>query len=395
MKSRDRVLKAIRCEPTDRVPMQMAFTPEFAERLRGDLSLEGKVSGNPHSAEAAYDLEIALGVDILRTSVGWVNSYYRGNEAYTDEWGVRFVPAEYTTRFGTGYYTEPVGHPLADAKALESYVVPDPERPELYTGVERLLCEHGNEHWIVGETVTTILETAGALRGLPQLLMDLVEDPGLADRILEIPFRYHLAAAKRMVRMGVDMIWVGDDVGTQRGLLLSPRLWRKHLKPRMARFIAEIKSINPALLVAYHSDGDIRPIIPELIEIGIDVLNPIQPRCMDPAEIKRDYGDRLAIWGTIDEQYTLPFGTPDDVRREVCLRLETVGMGGGFIIGPTHHLQLDTPLENFWAMVETITGQPRPSGPGAQVLKELQLGPHGGYSYRPSMFAIPERNSLP
>jgi uroporphyrinogen decarboxylase len=356
MRSRDRVLRALHREPTDRVPMQIAFTPEFARRLRADLHLEGKVSGNPHSDEAAYDLEIALGVDILRSSVGWVNSYYRGNEAYTDEWGVEFVPAQYTTRFGNGYYTEPTGHPLADAKALDTYKVPDPERPELYLGVEKLLREHRAEHWIVGETVTTILETAGALRGLPQLLVDFMEDPDLARAILEIPFHYHLAAAKRMVRMGVDMIWLGDDVGTQRGMLFSPQLWRTFLKPYMARFISEIKALNRDLLVAYHSDGDIRLIIPELIEIGIDVLNPIQPRCMDPAEIKRLFGDRLALWGTIDEQHTLPFGTPEEVRREVLLRLETVGKGGGFIIGPTHHVQLDTPLENFWAMVESIAG---------------------------------------
>ena len=106
--------------------------------------------------------------------------------------------------------------------------------------------------------------------------------------------------------------------------------------------------------MAYHCDGDLRQIIPELIEIGVDVLNPIQPACMDPAEIKRQYGDRLCFWGSIDEQHTLPFGTPDDVRREVLRRLETIGSDGGLILGPTHHVQLDTPMENFWAMVETI-----------------------------------------
>ncbi len=100
------------------------------------------------------------------------------------------------------------------------------------------------------------------------------------------------------------------------------------------------------------------PIIPELIEVGVDVLNPIQPACMDPAELKRQYGDRLCFWGTIDEQYTLPFGTPEQVRDEVCQRLATVGRGGGLIIGPTHHVQLDTPMENLWALVRTITETP-------------------------------------
>ena len=116
--------------------------------------------------------------------------------------------------------------------------------------------------------------------------------------------------------------------------------------------------MNPKVKLAYHCDGNLRAIIPELIEIGVDVLNPIQPACMDPAEIKQRYGDRLCFWGSLDEQHTLPFGTPDDVRREVLSRLRTIGCSGGLIIGPTHHVQLDTPLENFWAMVDTIRGTP-------------------------------------
>jgi uroporphyrinogen-III decarboxylase len=110
--------------------------------------------------------------------------------------------------------------------------------------------------------------------------------------------------------------------------------------------------------VAYHSDGNIEPIIPDLIEIGLDVLNPIQPQSMDPADIKRKYGDRLCFWGSIDEQYTLPYGAPAEVEAEVLTRLKTLGQNGGLILGPTHHVQLDTPLDNFWAMVKVITGTP-------------------------------------
>jgi uroporphyrinogen-III decarboxylase len=104
----------------------------------------------------------------------------------------------------------------------------------------------------------------------------------------------------------------------------------------------------------------IYPIIPDLIEIGLDVLNPIQPACMDPVRLKREYGDKLSFWGSIDEQHTLPFGTPADVRREVLTRLDTIGKGGGLIIGPTHFVQLDTPMENFNTMIETITRTPYP-----------------------------------
>ena len=150
------------------------------------------------------------------------------------------------------------------------------------------------------------------------------------------------------------MIWTGDDIGGQSAMMLSPALWRRLFKPRMAKFFAELKRLNPNVKIAYHSDGVIHPIIPDLIEIGLDVLNPVQPACMDPVQLKREYGGHLCFWGSIDEQHTLPFGTPADVREEVRTRLATLGKGGGLILGPTHHVQLDTPMENFWAMVDTI-----------------------------------------
>ena len=190
--------------------------------------------------------------------------------------------------------------------------------------------------------------------------MDLASDPVLANAILDIPEAYHLRAAEILVELGVDMIRMGDDMGTQRGMLMAPKMWREFFKPRMARFISTLKAINPDLMIAYHSDGDIRPIIPDLIEIGLDVLNPIQPACMAPAWIKKEYGGRLSFWGTIDEQHTLPFGSEDDVRDEVIERLRTTGDGGGLIIGPTHHVQLDTPMENFRAMVDTVRGTSYP-----------------------------------
>jgi uroporphyrinogen-III decarboxylase len=221
-----------------------------------------------------------------------------------------------------------------------------------------MIREFKDDYWIVGVTVTTILETAWALRGLEQMFVDMLLDPDLANHLLDIPYHYHLTAARKLVELGVDMIWTGDDIGAQHSMLIAPKTWRKLLKPRMANFIEELRAINPNIKIAYHSDGDIRPVIGDLIEIGVDVLNPIQPASMDPAEIKRTYGDRLCFWGTIDEQHTLPFGAAADVRAEVLERLRTIGQGGGLILAPTHHVQLDTPLENFWAMVETIRNTP-------------------------------------
>jgi uroporphyrinogen decarboxylase len=357
MKHRDRVALALNHEKPDRCPMQISFTPEFSARLREDMGQGDSKKHNPHGGGNTYDLELALDEDLLLTSVGWANSYYSGDD-YVDEWGIRWVAHEYETKFGKGCYTEIKGHPLADVAALDRYQPPDPLRPELYLEAQRLLDNYRDEYFIVGVTVTTIWETAWALRGLEPMLMDLVVDPDLAERVLDIPYHYHLTAAKKLTEMGVDMIWIGDDVGTQNGMLINPALWRKFFKPRMANFIQSLKAINPQVKVAYHSDGNVLSIIPELIEIGLDVLNPIQPASMDPAMLKQKFGDNLCFWGSIDEQHTLPFGTPSDVETEVRHRLDTIGRDGGLIIGPTHHVQLDTPLENFWAMVNTVKNTP-------------------------------------
>jgi len=358
MNHRERVLAALRHNQPDRCPMQISFTPESAARLEADLKLKGQGLHNPHGGGNTYALERALDEDMLLTSVGWVNGYYQAGyqdvDAYRDEWGVTWQCIEYETPYGKGKYTEPGGHPLAEDGALEAYQPPDPNRPELYREAERVLKEFQDDYWIVGVTPTTIFEAAWALRGYDRLMIDLATDPDTANRILDLPFAYHKTVTQRLARMGVDMIWLGDDVGAQQSMLMSPRMWRTYFKPRMAELIAALRAINPGIYIAYHSDGVVYPIIPDLIEIGVDVLNPIQPAAMDPVYLKNEYGQDLCFWGSLDIQHTLPSGTPEQVRAEVVTRLRTLGRDGGLLIGPTHNVQLDTPLENFWAMHQAI-----------------------------------------
>ena len=365
MKHRDRVQTALGHQEPDRCPMQVSFTPEFAARLEADLKLKGQGLHNPHGGGNTYELERALDEDMLLTSVGWVNGYYQEGyqdlESYQDEWGVTWRTVEYQTRFCTGKYTEPHGHPLAENRAMDAYSPPDPDRAELYQDAGRTLHDFRDEYWIVGVTPTTIFECAWALRGYEQLMIDMATDPGRANCVMDFPFRYHMSVTQKLVRMGVDMIWLGDDVGGQTSMLMSPRMWRAYLKPRMAELIGSLRAINPKIKIAYHTDGVVYPIIPELIEIGVDVLNPIQPMAMDPIKLKNDHGDRLCFWGSMDIQRTIPFGTPQEVKEEVLLRLRTIGRNGGLLIGPTHNLQLDTPLENFWALINTIQQTPYPT----------------------------------
>jgi len=362
MKHRERVLTALNHEEPDRCPMQISFTPEFATRLEADLKLKGQGLHNPHGGGNTYALERALDEDMLLTSVGWVNGYYQNGyqdvDSYQDEWDVVWKTIEYETPYGKGKYTEPFGHPLVEDRALEIYISPDPMRPELYTEARRVVEEFKDEYWIVGVTPTTIFESAWALRGYEQLMMDMAMNQDIANRVLDIPFSYHKVVTQRLVSLGVDMIWLGDDVGGQNSMLMSPKMWRQYFKPRMTELIASLRAINSQIKIAYHTDGVIFPIIPDLIEIGVDVLNPIQPMAMDPVRLKNEYGRNLSFWGSLNIQQTLPFGTPEQVRVEVITRLKTIGRDGGLLIGPTHNIQLDTPLENFWAMVDAIRQTP-------------------------------------
>lgn len=362
MKHRERVITALNHEAPDRCPMQISFTPEFAVRLEADLRLKRQGFHNPHGGGNTYELERALDEDMLLTSVGWVNGYYQEGyqnvDSYQDEWGVTWKTIEYETPYGRGRYTEPSGHPLGENGALERYRSPDPNRAELYHEAEGVLKEFKDEYWIVGVTPTTIFETAWALRGYEQLMMDLAMDPDKANRVLDIPYSYHKIVTQRLTSLGVDMIWLGDDIGGQHAMLMSPKMWRQYFKPRMADLIASLRSINPHVKIAYHTDGVVYPVIPDLIEIGLDVLNPVQPSAMDPVKLKNEYGKNLCFWGSLDIQQTLPFGTPGQVKTEVVSRLKTIGKNGGLVIGPTHNVQLDTPLENFWCMHETICQTP-------------------------------------
>ncbi len=158
----------------------------------------------------------------------------------------------------------------------------------------------------------------------------------------------------------MDIIITGDDIAGQNGLLMSLETWREFLKPRLAATVQAVKRANPATKVFYHSDGNVEPAVPELIEAGIDILNPVQPECMEPAAIKRKYGDRLSFWGTVSVQRTMPFGTPDEVRAEVQARIRDVGRGGVLILAPAHVLGPETPWENIVAFFEAADSTPGP-----------------------------------
>jgi uroporphyrinogen decarboxylase len=186
------------------------------------------------------------------------------------------------------------------------------------------------------------------------LLVDMCIHPDLAAVLMNKVTEISVALARKVTSLGVDILWLADDFGTQQDLIVGPPMWQEWFKPRLRRVIASAKQINPNVIVAFHSDGNVEKIVPDLIDIGVEVLNPVQPECMDPAKLKADYGEHLAFWGAIGTQTTLPFGTPQEVKAVVKERIETVGAKGGFIIAPTHVVEPEVPWENILAFVEAV-----------------------------------------
>ena len=231
----------------------------------------------------------------------------------------------------------------------KQYKIPNPYDDVRYEGSKEIIKKYGNDYWIVGSIPCSIYEASWYLRGMQKYMEDMYIDKEYAHALMDKVMEFPLVAGKKLIDLGVDMLWLGDDVGMQSGMMMSPDSWREYLKPRMAKLISEFKKANPDIKVAYHSCGDIQKIIPELIEIGLDVLNPVQPLSMDPAKLKELYGDKLCFWGSMDVQGTLPNGTSEDVWNEVKLRMQTIGKNGGLILFLPNTVQCDTSVENILA----------------------------------------------
>ena len=353
MRPRERVLTALRRDGIpDRVPRNIRFTPEYREILREKI-------GTTNYAEY-FDLEVRrVGLKPSRRNLEKAFSDYYGDklpsEVQFDDWGLAFVPnTEYHKRFEL----YPMQN-LKTVKELREYPWPDfleeYRHRHLEKEVERL---HEEGYAVLGREREVsggfIFETAWQLRGMVQFFKDCYTNKEFArfllDKIAEINGRL----VARFAEAGVDIIWLGDDIGMQDRPLMSLSFWREWIKPRLKHLINSAKKANPEVLIFYHSDGFIEPFIPDLIELGVDILNPIQPECMDPVKIKRMYGDKLSFWGTIGVQSIMPYGTPQEVKMTVKHMIETVGRGGGFLIAPCHFIQTDVPWENVLAFFEAV-----------------------------------------
>lgn len=349
LSSRERCIRAIEHDDVDRVPLVFRARSEVVKALMDRLGLT-----KYEDLLRAFHIDIRFapgiplrggylpeGVEIKEGPYGPAFTVgYKGSfEVRKDIWGVKSIWAPdhtYTYTF--------IEHPLKSID-VKDYQWPDVVEESIDSVIK--YCKVYGEHYLIYGGIIHLFEIAWQLTGFNEFLKLMYTRPDLVNEILDGLDRIRFKQAKLLIEAGVDVIVDGDDVGAQTTMIVSPNLWRRFLKPRYKR-LADLCHRH-GVYFFFHSDGWIEPIIPDLVEIGVDILNPIQPECMDPAKIKENYGDKLCLEGTISVQRTLPFGSVEDVVNEVKDRIVKLGPTG-FILGPTHAIQPDTPIENVTAL---------------------------------------------
>jgi uroporphyrinogen decarboxylase len=371
MTSRERVIATLEHTEPDRVPISMSITVDAYNNLKRYLGVEPdektkvgrwtEVSIHPLVAEK-------FGLDVLWVPSGSPHKKRpqpANPDQRVDDWGVLWTK---TPRPDGGYYYEMTGHPLKDAtvKDLDDYEWPDPKDPGYTEGVReyyRYIHEE-TEFAILTKFGGAIFEQAWYLRGLEKFMTDLVENQDFVHALLGKIYQVQLGLDEAGIEAAGEYVDImrlsGEDLGTQENPMISMRMFRSLLRPYLEKLwgIAKrtLTAKNPRAKIMLHSCGAISTFIPDWIEMGLDVLDPIQPQAkgMEPEGLKARFGDKLVFHGGIDAQYVLPFGTTEEVRQATRRYIQALAPGGGYIVAPVHNVQGDVPPQNLVAMRDAV-----------------------------------------
>jgi uroporphyrinogen decarboxylase len=328
---KERLRRAFRYEPVDRLPTQINYTARMGEKMAA------------HFGVTSDELPGYLDNHLVRVDLSYPEKLSKDGSSRFDWWGAGHDTSE------EGYFIRL--SPLANSKDLDAFAWPDPFQPDLLEGAKRTIEKYGQEYFIAPNLGFALFERAWSLRGLEQFLMDMALDSEFANELLERITEIQLALIRRYLELGVDGAYFGDDYGAQKGLIMSPASWRGLFKPRLRRMFAPFR--ERGLPVIMHSDGQIQKIIPDLVEIGLTALNPVQPEVLEHAWLRENFGGKLAFYGGISTQTVLPGGSPEQVRQAVrACREQLAPQGSGLLLAPSHRMMTDIPMENVEAMIE-------------------------------------------
>ncbi len=359
MNSRERVLRALRRDGLpDRVPLEFDLSRPLLEAFSQKLDIP--IGWQPNYYEdlkyrtSGAEIRVAMGSDCVLVGGGVPRGYVpeeTDDGCIVNEFGMKM-------KMGIAWY-DVVKGPLESCTTVQEVLdlpFPDPFDEARFEDARRYIEKYKGEYFIIGDVELTMFEMAWHMTGLQKFMTDMAMGEDYVEALIDRTMGWSVAIGKQLVELGVDGIWTGDDFGAQNGMMISPVMWRKIFKPRMAEVFSEFRSVNPDVLVMYHCDGAIAPILPDLIEIGLDVFNPVQPNVPghEPAELKARFGSELSFWGAIDQQQLLPMGTPQEIEADVKAKIEALGPGGGYMVAPAHILQGDTPVQNVEALIAAV-----------------------------------------
>ncbi|MBS1251734.1 MAG: hypothetical protein MAG451_00767 [Anaerolineales bacterium] len=330
---KERVRRALSRQPADRLPTQVNYTEDMGAKLAAHLGVP------------ASELPSRLDNHLLRVDLSYPRRLSEGGKIAYDWWGVGWSTET------EGYW--PVDVPLAESKDWRAVSWPNPHMPHLLDDAAEGVARCGDEYFVTPNFGFCLFERAWSLRGFETLCLDLALDLDFVADLLERITEIQVALAERFVALGIDGGYFGDDYGAQDSMIFAPETWRELFKPRLARMFAPFREAG--LPIILHSDGDIAEILPDLVEIGVTTLNPVQPEVLDHVWLKRTFGDRLAFYGGVSTQTVLPSRTPAGVRDAVEQCVHTLAADGtGLILAPSHRLMSDIPLENVDAMLDAF-----------------------------------------
>lgn len=330
MTSRQRVLTAVAHRSPDRIPCTLYVDDDLKARLKrqGCEDLLSEIAGfESDTVRILWDFE--------HTRIDDRNMI--------DPFGVRWARGDVNAYF----FEDPPMHEPDASQLPRIALLPATEAQRI-----RDIRARNPDKFIYYQFTMTFGERMWAMRGFNQYLMDLLDEPRFIHEALDLLMQMHFDAIDDLVRLPIDGITFGDDFGSQRGLMISPKLFREFFKPRLRQMYGRVAAAG--LVVGAHSDGDNLPIIPDLLEIGLQVFHPIQPECMDLETLKREFGRDLSFRGGIGVQRGIALGTPDDVRHEVSRSARILGRNGGYIMEPCKPLPPETPSENVAAFLEAM-----------------------------------------
>ena len=345
MTDRENFFSIVRRKGYERVPYHFSMCPDLTRRFDAWCA--------EHGFAPRFVMQPLPAVPYKPFDRHVYDRYYAGihfkEGTVIDETGVAHEPgSEYAFHMTKMYYPM---QQLQTPEEIEAYPYLDYENVDITRMKAAAEAIRANDQIAVGQMQCTVWETSWYLRGMNELMMDMLTDPDMAATLLDRITHNAVLRAEAYVRAGADVLFLGDDVGMQRTIMMSEQLYCDWLKPRLKQVIDAARAINPDIIVFYHSCGFVLPLIHHLIEAGVDVLNPVQPECMDFAEVHKRFGGRIAFNGIIGTQTTMPFGTPSDVRDAVFRCLDIAGPSGGVLPEPTHLLEPEVPVDNVLAYI--------------------------------------------